>query len=309
MHRGLKRSNGRGASVLPTWVSAVEAEQRAPPAASAAWVERQGKRPEMEDFACVSTAARSGAILASVFDGHEGDAVSSYLYRKLHASVEAELPASFSPPCDTERSSILHAFERTDSSLRAQLGPRAHDSGSTATLALVHPNRRLLLTANTGDSLAAVVCGNAGYRLTQQHRVVGKAGRAEAERVANAGGIISDGRVNGELATSRSFGDSGLKHLVPATPDVEVHDIGSMLDGAASAPVLIVATDGLWDVLTVRQAAKVLTQCRRRGMTLQEGAEALADEAINRRRSEDNVALVVLQFSNSDGRQAALASD
>ena len=57
-------------------------------------------------------------------------------------------------------------------------------------------------------------------------------------------------RVNGNLSVSRAIGDAKQKHLVVGDADVEVFD----LDG--SEDYLVVACDGVWDVLNGEEIVK-----------------------------------------------------
>lgn len=52
-------------------------------------------------------------------------------------------------------------------------------------------------------------------------------------------------RVNGQLAVSRAFGDKNLKLHLRSDPDVENADIDADTD------LLILASDGLWKVLSI----------------------------------------------------------
>lgn len=66
-------------------------------------------------------------------------------------------------------------------------------------------------------------------------------------------------RVGGVLAVSRAFGDRLLKRYVVATPDVQVEDLG------ASDDCVIMATDGLWDVVTNQEACNMIKDTKVRG--------------------------------------------
>lgn len=58
--------------------------------------------------------------------------------------------------------------------------------------------------------------------------------------------ILGDvARVNGQLAVSRAFGDKNLKTHLRSDPDVRSSDVGSETD------VLILASDGLWKVISL----------------------------------------------------------
>ena len=65
----------------------------------------------------------------------------------------------------------------------------------------------------------------------------------EQERVKKEGGCIIRGRVMGQLAVTRAFGDLDLKSSgVSVIPDVKEINIES------TDKYLIMASDGLWDV-------------------------------------------------------------
>ncbi len=67
----------------------------------------------------------------------------------------------------------------------------------------------------------------------------------EVDRIRKEGGIVIDGRVGGSLAVSRAFGDYSLKSEgVTAVPYVRKHFMRPF------DKHLVIATDGVWDVLT-----------------------------------------------------------
>ena len=69
---------------------------------------------------------------------------------------------------------------------------------------------------------------------------------AEKKRIEEAGGVVvwyGAWRVNGVLSVARAIGDRKLKEWVIGDPDVASFD----LDGTEE--YLIVACDGLWDVM------------------------------------------------------------
>ncbi|KAE8658572.1 putative protein phosphatase 2C 51 [Hibiscus syriacus] len=80
----------------------------------------------------------------------------------------------------------------------------------------------------------------------------------ELERVEAAGGWVinwNGHRVLGVIATSRSIGDECLKPFVSCKPDVTVIEV---TDGDE---FLILATDGLWDVVTNELACRLVRRC------------------------------------------------
>ncbi len=66
--------------------------------------------------------------------------------------------------------------------------------------------------------------------------------------------IISSPRVLGILAVSRSFGDHGMKDFVVATP----HVVEKSLNDGGHYPFVILACDGVWDVMTDQEAVELI---------------------------------------------------
>jgi serine/threonine protein phosphatase PrpC len=125
--------------------------------------------------------------------------------------------------------------------------------GTTLTAAVLHGRR--LTVAQLGDSRLAVVTDRAARTLTRDHRVTVA---AERRRVLAAGGEI-DGAyvVRGAhgLMVTRALGDRWFRPVgVIGTPDV------TELVLPVDARALIAATDGLWDVLTPADAARVVAR-------------------------------------------------
>ena len=58
------------------------------------------------------------------------------------------------------------------------------------------------------------------------------------------GGEVVDGRLQGALAVSRGFGDFIYKPVLTAVPNVQTYSLGK------SDFCLVVACDGVWDVMT-----------------------------------------------------------
>ena len=67
----------------------------------------------------------------------------------------------------------------------------------------------------------------------------------EVERISQIGGKVVDNRVGGTLAVTRAFGDHHLiKEGVTAKPTINKHVIRPF------DKYLIIASDGVWDVLS-----------------------------------------------------------
>lgn len=73
----------------------------------------------------------------------------------------------------------------------------------------------------------------------------------EKARVYNAGGVVLYGRVDGDLAVSRAFGDFTFKRnasLPPEQQEVSCEPDVFVYERSAKDEVLVFACDGVWDV-------------------------------------------------------------
>jgi protein phosphatase 2C len=117
----------------------------------------------------------------------------------------------------------------------------------------------------------------------------------ELERIQAAGGrvIYWDGaRVFGVLAMSRAIGDSYLKPFVVSDPEVRVVERNDGED-----EFLILASDGLWDVVSNEVACNVVRACLRSRPSPPRGDEEQASPTSN------------LSPRESSGEEAAGDSD
>ncbi|KAK9154362.1 hypothetical protein Sjap_001842 [Stephania japonica] len=142
------------------------------------------------------------------------------------------------------------------SSCRCELQmPECDAVGSTAVISIVTPDK--IIVANCGDSRAVLCRAGKPLPLSNDH----KPDRPdELERIQDAGGhvIFWDGpRVQGVLATSRAIGDNYLKPYVSSEPEVTVTERTDYDE------CLILASDGLWDVISNDTACQIALTCLR----------------------------------------------
>lgn len=115
-------------------------------------------------------------------------------------------------------------------------------------------------------------------------------------------GTVTIGRVMGTLSVSRALGDVGFKNLkdqffkkkfsadlVIPTPDVSKHNVSNT---DKHRTFVIVACDGLWDVLTNEKACVIVQKVLQTGGTAKEAARLLVSRAV-KRGTLDNVSVVV----------------
>lgn len=144
--------------------------------------------------------------------------------------------------------------------------------------------RRVLYVANAGDARGVLCRGGKALRLTYDHKGTDK---QEAKRIMDSGGFVMSGRVNGVLAVTRSLGDSSMKDFVvgaPYTTETELTEDDEFL---------ILACDGVWDVLDDQAAANLI----RTEQNPQAATETLLREAL-RLYTNDNITVMVIRFKD-----------
>jgi protein phosphatase PTC1 len=89
------------------------------------------------------------------------------------------------------------------------------DANSVEKIAGSASRQRVLYTANVGDARIVLCRNGRALRLSYDHK---GSDEQEGRRVANAGGLILNNRVNGVLAVTRALGDAYMKDLVTGHP-------------------------------------------------------------------------------------------
>lgn len=300
-----------------------------------------GRSREMEDAISVrinlfqpEVNRRRPVHLFGVFDGHGGAHVAALCRERMHVLIEEELARADSTRVSSEsgggeaeweemwRGVMKRSYERMD---EVAMGTCACGSewfkcgchpmqmalgGSTAVVAVLSPEH--IIVANCGDSRAVLSRGGRAIPLSVDH----KPDRSdELARIEAAGGrviFLNGARVEGILAMSRAIGDKYLKPVVIAEPEI------TFTKREPEDECLILASDGLWDVLSSDLACQVARECLREknppakaGPQIEEeGAGALypsrsmlAAALLTRlalgRRSADNISVIVVDLKRS----------
>lgn len=249
---------------------------------------------------------------AAVFDGHSGSAAADAGAERLHTLLAAELATADDPDIGVA-SAFDAAFAALDAEILAAAQAASSRTGAAALAALFAGPR--LYTAHAGDARA--VLGRAGgvaTRLTEDHkpsdpreraRVLAAGGRVEHQgcwRVVT-GWSPCGTRPPAGLAVSRSLGDQDFKApapLVSCAPDVSATAL------APGDGPLILASDGLWDVVSDQRAVDVARARLREAKEAEDDDDgpALAATTLVRAAglagSSDNVCVVVVDLVWSD---------
>ncbi|KAE8687560.1 Protein phosphatase 2C 56 [Hibiscus syriacus] len=248
-----------------------------------------GRRPEMEDavvaiprFLRVPSRMLKAENVANgthqglsdpethfygVYDGHGGCQVANYCRERMHLALAEEIEMAKS--CIQEgnvehdwqeqwRKAFSSCFIKVDAEIggvrkgenNTDNGPIAPETvGSTAVVAVVRPTH--IIVANCGDSRAVLYRGKQPVPLSVDHKPDRE---DEHTRIEALGGKViqwNGSRVFGVLAMSRSIGDRYLKPWI--IPDPEV----MCVPRAKEDECLILASDGLWDVMSNEEACEV----------------------------------------------------
>ncbi|XP_009382153.2 protein phosphatase 2C 51 [Musa acuminata AAA Group] len=320
------------------------------PAVAFGSISLAGRSREMEDAVSIQPdffRAEGGPSIHffAVFDGHGGSHVAALCKGQMHVLLAEELGRA---ETETERdaeaeearikTAVGRSFARMDElALMAcacgtiglppcgceRSGTESEIVGSTAVVALVGGGR--LVVANCGDSRAVLSRGGRAVPLSDDH----KPDRPdELARIEAAGGrviYLNGARVYGILAMSRALGDKYLKPAVISEPEIRVVEI------TAADECLIIASDGLWDVLPNDLACDVARRCLEeadptRGserLVHEDGGDTAGDPEKEHasdarcslaaallarlalgRRSADNISVVVIDLRRTRGRSA-----
>lgn len=229
----------------------------------------------------------------AIFDGHAGNQASKWCGSNLHSIIEKKILEDENKDVrDVLNDSFVYADKHINSQLEG-------NSGCTAAVGILrwevpdnlpselidlYQHKRMLYTANVGDTRIVLFRNGHSVRLTYDHKA---SDSIEMQRVEQAGGLIMKSRVNGMLAVTRSLGDKFFDSLVvgnPFTTSVEI---------TTDDRFLILACDGLWDVIDDQEACEMIKDMD----NSDEAAKTLVRHALEN-GTTDNVTVMVIFIDN-----------
>jgi serine/threonine protein phosphatase PrpC len=241
-----------------------------------------------DDYAVVEDFAdRRGSLYCGLYDGHGGRLAVDFVAKNLHGSIERELRSG--PAGDAPLEAMRRGFLKCDRQL-LQCGAMQVGTTVAVCLCLPGPGGQIELhAANAGDSRILLISDLGPKRLSVDHVA---SDPIEAERVQGQGGRILRGRVGGVLAVTRAMGDHSLKGScagsgLTADPHCVLHTCGS------ADRFVVLASDGLWDVLSDEDAHKLVLQ--HMNLPPKQIAETLVVQAVAR-GSRDNISALVVKL-------------
>ncbi len=255
----------------------------------------QGWRVEMEDAHAHVISNDLGFF--GVFDGHGGSMVSKHSAAKLLEKMSS-LPSFKDATSNNLNPELLgksmeEGFISLDAEMRqlpVVMSGQDH-SGSTAITCFITPTH--IVVGNCGDSRIVVASAGDVRFASEDHKPTNA---PEKARIEAAGGTVSLGRVNGDLAVSRALGDfvykmcaemPAPKQQVSAMPEVTI------LPRSNEDQFIILACDGIWDVLNNKECVDILQQYFEKGYSLEKACEMLIDECLER-GSRDNMSACIV---------------
>ncbi|KAJ4717848.1 putative Protein phosphatase 2c [Melia azedarach] len=265
-----------------------------------------------------------------VYDGHGGSQVANYCRERIHLALAEEIGVIRNDLTDGSTKETRQVqWERTFTScflnVDDEIGGKAGRTisagdgdaseitfeaiapetvGSTAVVALVCSSH--IIVANCGDSRAVLCRGKEPMALSVDHKPNREDEYARIE--ASGGKVIqwNGHRVFGVLAMSRSIGDRYLKPWIIPEPEV------MFIPRARDDECLILASDGLWDVMTNEEACEVARRrillwhkkngappLVERGKGIDPAAQAAADYLSMlalQKGSKDNISVIVVDL-------------
>ncbi|KAK1317031.1 Protein phosphatase 2C 70 [Acorus calamus] len=258
---------------------------------------RGGKVLPMEDV-CVYQWPLPGSEqfgLFCIFDGHGGsDAAKdvSMMLPEIVANLlsNSEIKGHVLKVSDASEV-LINAFSMTEASLNHQY------EGCTATVLLVwgdHNREFFIQCANVGDSACFVNVSGKEIVMTEDHRLTSL---VERNRLKEAGRPLGDGekRLWG-FNIGRMLGDKFLKEQ--DTRFSSKPYVSAVVHIKEESPAFVIlASDGLWDVISVKRATQLVLHMKERFSddSAKKIANGLLNEARNK-RTRDNTSLIFLDF-------------
>lgn len=135
---------------------------------------------------------------------------------------EDRVPSSNSATGSQAIAPAAAAASKATDAHKSKDGKSEHEGSNNAIPEAAHARlkgaavrQRVLYTANVGDARIILCRAGKALRLSYDHK---GSDENEGKRIANAGGLILNNRVNGVLAVTRALGDTYMKDLVTGRP-------------------------------------------------------------------------------------------
>eukprot|EP01097_Dermamoeba_algensis_P010645 TRINITY_DN7941_c0_g1_i1.p1 TRINITY_DN7941_c0_g1~~TRINITY_DN7941_c0_g1_i1.p1 ORF type:complete len:566 (+),score=120.48 TRINITY_DN7941_c0_g1_i1:74-1771(+) len=284
----------------------------------------QGKRWSMEDTIILipdlwsagyesicQTLGQKRVSLFAIFDGHAGPEVSR-LCKNVFASQIFKLIVEYNGDV---KKALMRSFHDVDKAALSSGQSHGWISGSTALVVLLVGIE--LFVANAGDTEAIISKTNKKQAshatftveiISEKHRT---SNFRERDRIIRRGGIIEDEKLFGALEVSRAIGDLPFrmpwcKKWLSINSTDSKEDEGKFLISephvyrrrlSATDEFLVMATDGIWDVLSYEEVAKSVYNSIKSEENAFVACEKVVKKAI-KAGSADNCTIIIVYFQH-----------
>lgn len=241
----------------------------------------------MEDRHIIAEKIGDDALLFGVFDGHNGDEIAVYCKAHIGAHIRMAVSEMHQQNISVERAlQTAVASLDQEGSIDSRL-PKSKDVGSTACMVVMTVDD--VWFVNVGDSRALLKAGDVTRQMTVDHKPMLQ---SESDRVRRFGGFLSntDGswRINGRLNLSRSIGDWSMRPFIVSSPTIKHYSRQSK-----SNEYIVIASDGLFDVMTNEDVSKVIDAQPHTQSGLSSALKTLVSES-RQRGSTDNITIIYI---------------
>ena len=275
-----------------------------------AWSSLGRRRANEDCFVLHDIHLDRDVLIAGVFDGHGGKAAAQSASQLMPSLFTEEmtkgamtarhaLELAWQTTCDTYRNACdemgecVAEYDAEDGVLLASTGSADLIAGTTASVVALTESELTIL--NCGDSRTLLIDAEGGIEFeTTDHSPDTEAGRLQRGRERGLDYSLPECSVSkwwlqcGDMqyAVARSLeGPFATSKGIVSTPDVtSLRPIPG---------VLLMASDGLWEVSGSEEVAKEVTRMRRGGMDASDAAKQLCSKAVQS-GSTDNVSVVLI---------------
>ncbi|CAH1449756.1 unnamed protein product [Lactuca virosa] len=234
-----------------------------------------------------------------VYDGHGGSQVAKFCAERMHEVIAEEWDQEAANGYKWKQrweSVMSSSFERADNEVLSEAAA-PEIVGSTAVAVVLSGCQ--IIVSNCGDSRAVLFRGKESIPLTVDQKPDRE---DELLRIEEQDGKVinwNGARVFGVLAMSRAIGDRYLRPWIIPVPEI------TFTTRTDEDECLIIASDGLWGVISnteVGEVARRILRRRRRSATSEvPAAQILADSLIEiamGRNSSDNISVIVVDLKS-----------
>ena len=210
-------------------------------------------------------------LVLAIVDGHGGDGAARLIRTQLEDCTRSTMPTG-----DWTAATTGSWLQTIFASLHAECVRLPCHSGAALTMCILERSTGAFLCANVGDSGCLVVTPTSHYWATTSHRLQHNAEERERLSVHVGFAELEGARVGpprlypGGLSCSRSIGD-GDCDAVSCIPSVSRGKL-------CADDVLVLASDGLWDVLSCARVSTLARETRCAYSILRTSSKTFTDD-------------------------------